>query len=262
MTREEAIKELERAVDVLDHQCHMDNRKKEAFNMAIKALSAEPCEDAISFPKGTLKKRGKGYVVYDVEWFKKNWRTELNVMGVECEDAISRAWIKEAIHNLYHYSRHTPTEEDIQEYIVDDAPPVTPKVSECEDCISRAELLKAIDTWDRFGVDDTNSLFRLDNLSLPHYVPYIHFDDVVKCIKGMPSVTPKQKMGRWISVSERLPGYGEKVLCWTTYNAFKVGYRDNEWGQDVWTTGEFASGTFRVDAWMPLPEPYRAESED
>lgn len=180
MTREEAIKELERAVDVLDHQCHMDNRKKEAFNMAIKALSVEPCEDGawslkdaadalkrhgllqeqepcedtISFPKGTLKKRGKGYVVYDVEWFKKNWRTELKVMGVECED-----------------------------------------------CISRAELLKAIDTWDRFGVDDTNSLFRLDNLSLPHYVPYIHFDDVVKCIKGMPSVTPKQKMGHWVKIS-------------------------------------------------------------
>ena len=58
----------------------------------------------------------------------------------------------------------------------------------CGDAISREELLKAIDTWDRFGVDDTNSLFRLDNLSLPHYVAYIHYDDVVKCIKGMPSV--------------------------------------------------------------------------
>lgn len=44
-----------------------------------------------------------------------------------CEDAISRAWIKEAIHNLYRYSRHTPTEEDLQEYIVDDAHSVTPK---------------------------------------------------------------------------------------------------------------------------------------
>ena len=55
------------------------------------------------------------------------------------------------------------------------------------DLISRDELLKAIDTWDKFGVDDTNSLFRLDNLSLPHYVPYIHYDDAVKCIKGMPS---------------------------------------------------------------------------
>ena len=61
----------------------------------------------------------------------------------------------------------------------------------CDDAISREELLKAIDTWDKFGVDDTNSLFRLDNLSLPHYVPYIHYDDVIKCIKGMPPVTQK-----------------------------------------------------------------------
>ena len=65
----------------------------------------------------------------------------------------------------------------------------------CEDAISRGELLKAIDTWDKFGVDDTNSLFRLDNLSLPHYVPYIHYDDVVKCIKGMPSVKQEPRTG-------------------------------------------------------------------
>ena len=68
----------------------------------------------------------------------------------------------------------------------------------CDDAVSREELLKAIDTWDKFGVDDTNSLFRLDNLSLPHYVPYIHYDDVIKCIKGMPPVTQKSKTGHWI----------------------------------------------------------------
>ena len=68
----------------------------------------------------------------------------------------------------------------------------------CEDAIRREELLKAIDTWDKFGVDDTNSLFRLDNLSLPHYVPYIHYDDVVKCIKCMPPVTPAEKVGHWV----------------------------------------------------------------
>ena len=69
----------------------------------------------------------------------------------------------------------------------------------CDDAISRKELLKAIDTWDKFGVDDTNSLFRLDNLSLPHYVPYMHYDDVVKCIKGIPSVNLQEpKTGYWI----------------------------------------------------------------
>ena len=72
----------------------------------------------------------------------------------------------------------------------------------CADAIDREELLKAISTWDRFGVDDTNSLFRLDNLSLPYYVPYIHYDDVIECIKGMPSVT--QKSGKWIKKGNTL----------------------------------------------------------
>ena len=98
MTREEANKELERAFDVLDHTCHMDNRRKEAFNMARVALSAEPC-----------------------------------------------------------------------------------------DCISRAELLKAVDTWDKFGCDADTKLVPVKDC----YVPYIHYDDVVKAIKGMPSIQPK-----------------------------------------------------------------------
>lgn len=40
-------------------------------------------KDCISFPKGTLKKRGKGYVVYNYDWLKENWQTELKVMGIE-----------------------------------------------------------------------------------------------------------------------------------------------------------------------------------
>ncbi len=42
MTREEAIKEITRAYDVLDFSCHMDNHRKEAFNMAKVALEQEP----------------------------------------------------------------------------------------------------------------------------------------------------------------------------------------------------------------------------
>lgn len=58
----------------------------------------------------------------------------------------------------------------------------------CKDAISRAELLKAINTWDKFGCDaDTKLVLYKD-----HYIPYIHYDDVVKCIKGMPSVNPQE----------------------------------------------------------------------
>lgn len=65
----------------------------------------------------------------------------------------------------------------------------------CDDCISRAELLKAVDTWDRFGCDAGSSkLVPIKDC----YVPYIHYDDVVKAIKGMPSIQPKTKTGHWI----------------------------------------------------------------
>ena len=43
-----------------------------------------------------------------------------------CEDAISREWLKTAIHNFYYGLKHIPTEEDIQAYI-DVAPSVIPQ---------------------------------------------------------------------------------------------------------------------------------------
>lgn len=158
----------------------------------------------------------------------------------------------------------------------------------CDDAIDREELLKAIDTWDKFGVDDTNSLFRLDNLSLPHYVPYIHYDDVIKCIKGMPSVTQKsetvtefadrcrecgakygklleQKSGKWIPISERLPE--DKTYVLTTIKVpnriaharsswYEGGFFHNDNG-DTWKATDM-----EVKAWMPLPEPYEPQESE
>ena len=67
---------------------------------------------------------------------KKNTeKVEINVLKLNriikaleqepCEDAISRKWLKNAIHNFYKGLIHTPTEEDIQAYIYV-APSVTP----------------------------------------------------------------------------------------------------------------------------------------
>ena len=146
----------------------------------------------------------------------------------------------------------------------------------CEDVISREELLKAIDTWDKFGVDGTNSLFRLDNLSLSHYVPYIHYDDVVKCIKGMQSVKHDSK---WTPVSEPPREDGEylvtlKVLKDSNY-IDKISYSHNLYSIDSfdfadkkrpgWYDYSSEWGYYEMNnvvAWMPLPETYKEESED
>lgn len=125
------------------------------------------------------------------------------------------------------------------------------------DCISRSELLKAVDTWDKFGCDADLKLVPVKDC----YVPYIHYDDVVKAIKGMPSVQSKTE---WIPVSERLPE--DKTYVLTTIKIpnriaharsgwYESGFFHNDNG-DVWKATDM-----EVVAWMPLPEPYTAEKE-
>jgi len=65
------------------------------------------------------------------------------------------------------------------------------------DCIDRAELLKAMDTWDKFGYTAQYGLERLDKDD-KGFVPYVKYDNMVNCVKGMPSVTPQPRKGHWI----------------------------------------------------------------
>ena len=80
-------------------------------------------------------------------------------------------------------------------------------------------------------------------------------------IQALPSVTPQQRTGRWIPVSERVPEDGEEVLCFLGSEEMAVLFRRNDWGQDERVDGGFATGSYDVVAWMPLPLPFRAESE-
>ena len=66
---------------------------------------------------------------------------------------------------------------------------------------------------------------------------------------------------RWIPVSERVPEDGEEVLCFLGSEEMAVLFRRNDWGQDEWVDGGFATGSYDVVAWMPLPKPYKAKSE-
>ena len=218
MTREEAKKILEAYIACeskkahfecseynCDDSCHLlydmgtVGEYNEAINMAIQALEQEPYDDAKYHEE-------HGEVVVD----KAVWEDAKKALEQEpCEDAISRDAVLEMAYDMSEIDGEHFTEPCMVVDVdyIKSLPSVNPqepntviatgdgayyKIKACEDAISREELLKAINTWDRFGVDDTNSLFRLDNLSLPHYVPYIHYDDVVKCIKGMPPVNPQE----------------------------------------------------------------------
>ena len=88
----------------------------------------------------------------------------------------------------------------------------------CDDAISREELLKAIDTWDKFGCNADTKLVPYQD----HYIPYIHYDDVVKCIKGMPPVRPQEQTGHWTALESRF-ALGDRVECSECGQVFVVG---------------------------------------
>lgn len=108
----------------------------------------------------------------------------------------------------------------------------------CEDCISRQAVLEKMayteteEGWSGMTVN-------------------------VKDIEALPSVTPAEKAGRWIPVSDRLPGNDDDVLVWDGYNNMVAWYIGGEWH----SSDECFNPRRPVKYWMPLPEPYK-ESEE
>ena len=57
------------------------------------------------------------------------------------------------------------------------------------DLISRQAALDAMETWDKFGCDPDGKLVRYDDDK--HYIPYVHYEDMVHAIKHLPSARPE-----------------------------------------------------------------------
>ena len=74
------------------------------------------------------------------------------------------------------------------------------------DLISRSELLKAMDTCDKFGYDEHNRLIRIDSTN-EEYVPYVHYEDMVNCVMNMPTAYSVDK------VVEKLEEIRAKKTC-------------------------------------------------
>lgn len=173
------------------------------------------------------------------------------------EDAISREWLKTAIHNFYYGLKHTPTEEDIQAYI-DAAPSVSysEKTNRCEDAVSRRDVL-----------DGLASIAKAKARS-----------DAQKAMMGrtmffveqLPPVST-EKTGRWIPVSEGLPkSAGVYIVTREFTDGFEYAdltdacYFD---GTSTWhNDNRINHGREYVDkkikAWMPLPEPYEPQESE
>jgi len=106
----------------------------------------------------------------------------------------------------------------------------------CEDCVSRQTIDQNI-----YDYAESNGL---SYANMKNYI----FDT--------PSVTPTQ---RWIPCSERLPQLKEQVL-FCEKDKVLIGYMVFEYDGDFVFTTPYCK-YYYVTAWMPFPEPYRAEME-
>ena len=125
------------------------------------------------------------------------------------------------------------------------------KEEPCEDAISKSDVFEILGNL----------------MSIPYdFDRQINEKDVSESmdeIKALPSVTLARKKEEWIPCSEKLPKPNELVD-----NARKYYLIQDEYG-DMYVARYTSGGWISIDsilqdnvvAWMPLPEPYKAESE-
>ena len=137
----------------------------------------------------------------------------------------------------------------------------------CEDAIDRTEALKAVEFEHKWLMGTER---RYSDI-------VVAFCGLKDRINKLPPVIVAEKVGEWIPVSERLPEVNQRVLV-TSYG--RVCYAmmtsaDGNSGYPIFrlqdslnerviceTTVHSEFTTSRITAWMPLPQPYNAESED
>lgn len=71
-------------------------------------------------------------------------------------------------------------------------------------------------------------------------------------------------LGKWIPISERLPEEEEYILLsFANYTGLDIGRYEHDGENDKFYPGDdeksYSSYGIFVNAWMPLPEPYREE---
>ena len=122
-----------------------------------------------------------------------------------------------------------------------------------EEAIEELKILKE-DYWDDDGYGHETKQYDDTMLAL---------DMAIKALEQEPSSS--ENPNRWIPCSERLPEDMTYVLTTIQINSKRVrvrsgnyyhGFFNNDNG-DVWNATDE-----EVTAWMPLPEPYKAESEE
>ena len=87
------------------------------------------------------------------------------------------------------------------------------------DVIYRQDTIDAINTWDKFGIDERSRVVRWrEGLE-----PYVKLRDVVLAIAKLPSAEPKRKVGKWIPVMNGRGGH-----CCNRCNGYAPSYMNGD----------------------------------
>ena len=82
------------------------------------------------------------------------------------------------------------------------------------DSIDRYELLKAMDTFPKYGYDEELNLVYDPNVE---YVPYVHYEDIVECVKNMPSLKCSVTDEKLIEILQKFHDKCDKTGCADCY---------------------------------------------
>lgn len=188
------------------------------------------------------------------------WLRELKAYKEQepCEDCISRDIAIANIQELAEWHTGDAFNADRVVRCLKSLQSVQPKPIECEDAISRSETIKYLNTNMAWYDEDGEMADSDEKLKA-----------ITDLVNGVPSAHPKT--GKWIQVSERLPeldddGYSTHVLVsFSNFTLPCIGQIRKTDGETHWYEGddEKALDSFglHVNAWMPLPKPYKTESE-
>ena len=186
-------------------------REMKAVEMAIQALEQEPRKDEVILTKEEYGKIvssefDNGYAKGYREALEQEPTTKNDIAQERYQDLIEyfgdekvaktilesrkefKAWLERLRWNVKRADELARELEQIKSITKNDLG---------VDCIDRTQLLKAMDTWDKFGYTTRYGLERLDKAD-KGFVPYVKYEDMVNCVKGMPQVTPQPKTGHWI----------------------------------------------------------------
>lgn len=223
---DDAIKHAEEVADSRCDMCGQEHKQLASWLKELKAYKEQrSCEDMIS----RSVEWQNGYL-QGVENTVKEFKAEIE--RFKCDDAISREAVSKWYCNMT-CDKDYCTEPCLEHKQIMMLPPVQPsreiKPKEemtVEETISDLIWLLGSNLLDK-GSEDTvlNAIYYLEN--------------------------QLSRKGHWIDVSERLPERNKRVIvCYETMEGLKV---------DTSMFDKYGCLIGKAVAWMPLPEPYKAD---